>query len=161
MKVNRLVGVLLGVKAGALLGMLFAQRSGKELRQKLKDSDSPLKTLIDEGWAIDKEIFAEVSEGIKNSENLQKVLEMGKDQFSDFVEASKELGEQAQDSAVRHLEEIEKWASEASDEIKHCAKKEMKHAEKKAKRFGKDVKKKARKFENTLEDKIDDLKDKF
>lgn len=155
------MGVLLGVKAGALLGVLFAQRSGKDLREKLKKSDNPFQTLLEEGWNIDKEIIREISSEVKNSESIQNIMQMGKEQFEDFVNASKDLSVKAKDGAIDRLHTIEKMAKESAKEIEKSAHKVAKDVEEKTKEVQKEVQKTARKFENELDTKIKAVKKKI
>ena len=124
----KLLKFLFSATIGLLYGMLFAQKSGKKFRSELGKSEHPGELLLKELGKIASESGETATEWAKNSEELQKVLETGKDQFDALVEGVKGLGEGASEAAQ---EELEKLAENAKD----AAKKLKKTAGKKATRF--------------------------
>ena len=111
---TKLIG---GVVIGATYGLLFAQKPGKKLRSELAKSDNPLKTLFNEGIKADKEARDAAIQWAKNSEELQKVMTSGKDQFNAVVAAGKEMTDDARKEAQKKLEEVAANATKAAQEL--------------------------------------------
>jgi gas vesicle protein len=109
---------LFSATIGVLYGMLFAQKPGKKLRDELKKSEDPAMLLIKELQGMAKDSGSEIKEFVKNSEELQKVMQSGKNQFEDFVKAAKNLGDDAKIKAKEQLEEVAKNAKKAAEDLK-------------------------------------------
>lgn len=123
---------LFAATVGALYGMLFAQKPGKKLRQDLKKSDNPWKTLFEEGKKVDLEARGFVTNWAENSKELQEVLSTGKEQFDDFVEGAKELTEEGKELAQEKLNELSENAKQAADNLKKEASEKFKNVRKQA-----------------------------
>lgn len=142
--------LIFGVLIGGLYGMLFAQKPGKKLRAELVSSQNPLKTLFNEGKKVDLEARDTLVTWAKNSEELQKIMASGKDQFNAVVAAGKEMGEDARTQAQKKLEEVASNATKAAQELKAVANKKITSAKKSATKQVKKAKKIAsKKIEKT------------
>jgi len=115
---------MLSATVGLAYGLLFAQKSGKKFRTELSKSVNKGETLLKEIQKIDEEARGSISEWAKNSEDLQRVMETGKEQFDVFVEKVKDLGEDVAEVAEQELETMAKNAKDAATELKKKAKKE-------------------------------------
>jgi len=115
---------MLSATVGLAYGLLFAQKSGKKFRSELSKSINKGETLLKEIQKIDEEARGSISEWAKNSEDLQRVMETGKEQFDVFVEKVKDLGEDVAEVAEQELETMAKNAKDAATELKKKAKKE-------------------------------------
>jgi len=115
---------MLSATVGLAYGLLFAQKSGKKFRSELSKSTNKGDTLLKEIQKIDEEARGSIAEWAKNSEDLQRVMETGKEQFDVFVEKVKDLGEDVSEVAEQELETIAKNAKDAAMKLKKKAKKE-------------------------------------
>jgi len=119
----KLLGAIFTFQLGAVVAMLFAQKTGKTLRKDLNKSDNPFKTLLEEGLKIDKEILGNVKDWAENSEGMKEL--------------------------VGQLDEMKDQATAATDDLKKTAKKTVKKktatAKKAVKAKAKTVKKAAKK----------------
>jgi gas vesicle protein len=127
-----LTKLIFGVMIGGVYGMLFAQKPGKKLRSELATSENPLKTLFSEGLKVDKEARSAAVEWAKNSEELQKVMTSGKDQFNAVVAAGKEMTDDARNEAQKKLEEVAANATKAAHELRDSASQKLNRSSKKA-----------------------------
>jgi gas vesicle protein len=134
-----LIKFILSATVGLAYGLLFAQKSGKKFRSELAKSKNKGETLVKELQKIDEEARGSISEWAKNSEDLQRVMETGKEQFDVFVEKVKDLGDDVAEVAEQELETIAKNAKNAANELKKKAKAE---GEKVVKKVVKKVQKK-------------------
>jgi len=156
---------LFSITIGLAYGLFFAQKSGKNLRTELKKSKSPATDFLKELKSVDKEALDSFSNWAKNSEELQKVLESGKEQFDAFVEKVKELGTEAVGVAEKELEEMSVNAKKAAITLKKQAIKKgtiakktatklKKQAIKKGTTMKKTATKKVKSFKNELDKKV-------
>ncbi len=136
----KLLRFLFTVTLGAIYGLMFAQRPGKKLREDLKKSDEPLKTLFKECRKADTEALETISQWAKESEDLQNLIKAGKSQFTDFVSGAKQLGKEGRERARNKLEELAANAHEAAEELKEKAVDKALDAKDKAKEKAKEVK---------------------
>ena len=90
----------------------------------LANSKNKGETLLNELQKIDKEARGSIAEWAKNSEELQKVLETGKEQFDVFVEKVKDLGEDVTEVAGKELETMAENAKTAANQLKKKAQSE-------------------------------------
>ena len=134
---------MLSATVGLAYGLLFAQKSGKKFRSELSKSKNKGETLLKELQKIDEEARGSISDWAQNSEDLQRVMETGKEQFDVFVEKVKDLGEDAAEVAEKELESMAKNAKDAADKLKRKAKTEGKKVMKKVEKKTAVVKKKA------------------
>ncbi|MCF7830451.1 YtxH domain-containing protein [Candidatus Gracilibacteria bacterium] len=142
-----LLRFLFSITIGLFYGLLFAQKPGQKLRSELKKSKSPAKDLFKELKSVDREAIGSISDWAKNSEELQKVLESGKEQFDVFVEKVKELGKDAVEVAEKELEEMSVNAKKAAIKLK-------KQAVKKGATMKKTTTKRIKTFKNELDKKV-------
>ncbi len=118
------------VTIGMIFALLFAQKTGKKFRTELSKSDNLCKTLFEELKAVDIEALSTTKEAIDNSEDLQSVIQKGKDQFDIFVDKVKNLSENAREEARLRLESLAQHAQEAALKLRKEGKKiqhEIKH----------------------------------
>lgn len=130
---------LAGIIGGTTLGLLFAQKKGKDFRKTLlADKDKLLEVLGKEFLSVGKEIADEVKK-LSATEDAQKLIEAAKTKFKGITEiAKKEGGTFAQD-VEKYLSEIGKYAKEKAEEIQKEFKPKM---QKKATSVKKNVQKK-------------------
>lgn len=57
--------LLFGAALGGIYGMLFAKTAGKDLRDKLKRSETPLLDFLKSSWQADVEFFTVVKEKVR------------------------------------------------------------------------------------------------
>ena len=115
---------MLSATVGLAYGLLFAQKSGKKFRAELANSEKKGEMLLKELKKIDEDARGSISDWAKNSEDLQRVLETGKEQFDVFVEKVKDLGEDVAEVAEQELETMAKNAKTAANQLKKSAKTE-------------------------------------
>ncbi len=132
---------LFAATIGALYGMLFAQKPGKKLREDLKASKNPLKTLFEEGKKIDYEARDFFLDWVENSKEVQNILSIGKKQLDDFVEGAKDLSDDGKKMAQEKLNELAENAKKAADNLKKEASKKIKTVRKQASERIKNLKK--------------------
>lgn len=129
-------GWLLGLISGALFGVLFAPRRGKELRGKIKADRKAgglgIAPLQDDLKDIGQEI-AGIAKDFYESETVQDVVEKGRKKLKDF---SKDV---VGDVADFHYSKIKPLQSEIKHKV-HFAKGEIKKAKSEAKDLKKRVK---------------------
>jgi len=109
---------LFTISFGYISGLLFAQKPGKKFREEIKKSQNPIKTIFTECKNADMEAYKTITEWVKNSKELQNVIDSGKNQFEDFVKAVKKLGKDAQKKAEKELENLSDNAKDAAKAIK-------------------------------------------
>lgn len=131
---KRLLGFLFTASLGALYGVFFAQKSGKELRSSLKKSKTPTKDLMKELHNVTKESGKEACDWAENSEEVKNLLDDARLYFDDLVEKSKDLKD---DTAEKVSEEF----AELSEKAAAAAKKVKKTATKKATKFKNELEK--------------------
>ena len=85
----RIFKFLMTASFGYFCGLLFAQKSGKKFREEIRAAKNPLKVIFDECCKVDSEAYKVISEWAKNSDELQKILKMTKEQFAEFLEKIK------------------------------------------------------------------------
>ncbi len=116
-----LLKIILSATVGLAYGLLFAQKSGKKFRAELANSKNKGEMLLKELQKIDQEARGSIAEWAKNSEDLQKVLETGKEQFDVFVEKVKDLGDDVAKVAGEELETMAENAKNAANTLKKKA----------------------------------------
>ena len=128
---------LLTASLGALYGLLFAQRPGKELRKKLKETKSPYKALFDECKDMDKEALELLITWAKESEDIKKAIKISKSQIKSFTKKAETLGKEGKKEAQKQLEELTEKATKAVKSIKKDVSKKSKTIKKTVKKIAK------------------------
>ena len=118
MKLLKLVATL---SVGALYGLLFAQRPGKELRKKLKTTANPYKALFEECKDMDKEALEELLKWAKESEDVKKAVKLSKAHINRLSKKAEALGKEGKKEAQKQLEDLTKKATKAVKEVKKDA----------------------------------------
>ncbi len=111
-RTNSILGFLAGAAVGAALGVLFAPRSGKETRERIRNKAGEAKDDVDEliGKARD--------EWAKAKGKAADAATMTKDEVSDFVRF---LFEEGKDLKERMAADLDESADEVADRAKHAA----------------------------------------
>lgn len=137
----KIIRFLLTITAGAMYGLLFAQKPGKKFREELKKSKQPIKTFFNECKEVDMEAMQTFSQWAKNSEDVQKLLAVGHTQFKEFVNGAKKLGKDGKETARQKLEELSQEAAEAAEELKDTVAEKGDKIQKAIKTVAKNIKK--------------------
>ena len=116
---NGILGFLAGAAVGAALGVLFAPRSGKETRDRIRDKAAGAKDEIDE--FIDQAR----NEWSRAKGKAADTATMTKDEVTDFVrflfEEGKDLKERMGSDLHDAAEEATSKAKRTADNIRHSA----------------------------------------
>lgn len=137
----KIIRFILTISAGALYGILFAQKPGKKLREELKKSKEPMKTLFKECKDVDMEALKTFSQWAKESKDVQKLMAVGHSQFKEFVKRAKDLGKDGKTVARKKLEELSQEAATAAEELRDIADEKRKDIKKKIKTIAKKISK--------------------
>lgn len=112
-------GFLAGAAVGAALGVLFAPRSGKETRERIRAKAGEAKDELDDL------IERAQGEWSKAKGRASEAASMTKDEVTDFVrflfEEGKDLKERMAQDASETAEEAAARAKKAADKIRHSA----------------------------------------
>lgn len=117
-----------GLAGGTALGLLFAKKSGKDLRSQLKGKNS--KQIAE---ALGRELLAagkdmkEVAEEVAESEQVKKLIKKGKAEVSKAVSKGKAEVKKVVTQAKKTVSDVKKKAPA----MKSAVKKEVKQAVKK------------------------------
>ena len=95
------MGLLTGTVLGAGLGMLFAPKSGSELRNQLSEQAGNLANTASEGYR-------------KAAENAGQWAESGKAAATELADRGRDLYDKAQDAVNRGTEEAQRYVRDAS-----------------------------------------------
>lgn len=153
-----LIKFLFSVTIGLVYGLLFAQKSGKSLREELKKSKNPTMTFLKELWEVDKAALDKAVDLANKSETLQELIVKGNDQFEAFVGQAKVLGEDAMERAKQELELLADHAQIAADELKDAGIDFSEKARTKVAQVKKEVTKKAKTIQKDTEKKVKQAK---
>lgn len=139
--------------AGVTLGLLFAKKSGKQLRTKLAKSETPFKDLVEElkGVANNSKEFA--TEKVKNSEDLKKIADAGKSEIAKLKDISKDLGAKAEAKVDSLLNKAKEALKEAKEVVEEASEDVMEDLQEKAEEMKDKAKKTVRKFKNEVKKK--------
>jgi len=143
----KLFKFLFTISIGAIYGLLFAPKSGKDFRKQLKKAENPAKDLFVELKNMDLEAYTELKKWADTSPEFQDFLSSSKDQLNALAQKAKELGDDASVTVEKELKNLAKNAESA-------AKKLQKKAVKKAKTTKKKVVKKAAKTVKTVKKSV-------
>jgi gas vesicle protein len=98
------MGLLTGTVLGAGLGMLFAPKSGSELRNQLSEQAGSLANTASEGYR-------------KAAENAGQWAQSGKEAASELAERGKDAYDKARDAVNRGTEEAQRYVRDAASSI--------------------------------------------
>lgn len=150
----KLIKTLIGVFGGATAGLLFAQKSGKELRKDLlKDKDKMLEVLGKEFVSVGKEISEEVQK-IAETEDAQELIQAAKSKFKGITELAKKEGGGFAVEVEKYLAEISKYTKQKAGEIENVLNKAKKTINKKTTKAKKTATKKATSTKNKVAKKV-------
>ena len=142
---KKLVNFFTTVSVGYIAGLLFAKKSGKELRKDLKDSKNPAKTMFKAMKDADLDAIRELKEWAQKSPEIQNLLKIGKAELNKFVSAAKDLSDDGIDFAKEKMEDLSSEAKKAAQELEKVAKKKSKVMIKKGMKFKNEIEKDAKK----------------
>ena len=118
-RTNGILGFLAGAAVGAALGVLFAPRSGKETRDRIRNKAGEAKDELDEL------IERAQGEWSKAKGKASDVASMTKDEVTDFVrflfEEGKDLKERMAKDVSDTVDEATTKAKRAADNVRHSA----------------------------------------
>ncbi|MBL7952900.1 MAG: YtxH domain-containing protein [Flavobacteriales bacterium] len=118
-RTNGLIGFIAGAAVGAALGVLFAPRSGKETRDRIRNKVSDAKDDLDEL------IERAQGEWAQAKGKASDAATMTKDEVSDFVrflfEEGKDLKERMAKDVTGAAEDVAAKAKRAADNVRHSA----------------------------------------
>ena len=107
--------------AGSVYTMLFAKRTGKELRKDVckakKEGKSILSLLWKEGRDIDLEALEEIKKSTKDNKSIQTLIERSKSEIQKATDIAKKKGGDIAEDMVSILKSISKDASKKASEI--------------------------------------------
>jgi gas vesicle protein len=95
------MGLLTGTVLGAGLGMLFAPKSGSELRSQLSEQAGNLANTASEGYR-------------KAAENASQWAQTGKEAAGEWAERGKDMYGKAKDAVSRGADEAQKYVRDAA-----------------------------------------------
>lgn len=147
---------IITLAAGATVGLLFAQRSGKDLRDELVGSKDPWGIILKEAGLAGKEAKDSTIDWVKNSKELQEVITSGKGQFDEMVKGASAMGTETAEVAKAKLEELAKNAQAAAKELGEKTKEQLKSTKTAVDEKTESVKKTAKKTVKKATDKLSD-----
>jgi gas vesicle protein len=95
------MGLLTGTVLGAGLGMLFAPKSGSELRSQLSEQAGNLANTASEGYR-------------KAAENAGQLAQNGKEVAGEWVERGKDIYDKAREAVTRGADEAQRYVRDAA-----------------------------------------------
>lgn len=107
-------GLLFGIIAGTVLGILFAPKKGKELREQIRKEREEGGLGVDalkEGFVGMGKDMAGTAKGVYESEAVQENLSKAKIKAQEYAEMGKEKMGQAAKDAVKHAKKMGKKAT--------------------------------------------------
>ncbi len=118
-KTNGILGFLAGAAVGAALGVLFAPRSGRETRERIRNKAGEAKDELDEL------IERAQDEWSKAKGKAGDAASMTKDEVTDFVRflfaEGKDLKERMASEVSESVDETVSKAKRAADNVRHSA----------------------------------------
>ena len=118
-KTNGILGFLAGAAVGAALGVLFAPRSGRETRERIRNKAGEAKDELDEL------IERAQDEWSKAKGKAGDAASMTKDEVTDFVRflfaEGKDLKERMASEVSESVDETVSKAKHAADNVRHSA----------------------------------------
>jgi len=118
-RTNGILGFLAGAAVGAALGVLFAPRSGKQTRERIRNKASDVKDEMDDL------IERAQDEWSKAKGKAGDVASMTKDEVTDFVRflfaEGKDLKERMASDVSDAVDETVSKAKRAADNVRHSA----------------------------------------
>lgn len=114
--------LLLGLLGGVSLGLLFAPKSGKDLRKDLSKSEEKLQDFAKELFTAGKEASEEVSKFLKSKE-CQEIIKKGKAHLSDLLEQGEELSQKGKAELEKLIKNVQEKKDTFVEEVKEKVKK--------------------------------------
>lgn len=98
------MGLLAGAALGAVLGVLFAPKSGSELRNEISDKAGELVNKAQDGYR-------------KATANAGEWAEKGKDAVDDLKDRGKDMYGKAREAASRGAEEAQRYVRDTAEAV--------------------------------------------
>jgi gas vesicle protein len=98
------MGLLTGTVLGAGLGMLFAPKSGSELRSQLSEQAGNLANTASEGYR-------------KAAENASQWAQTGKEAAGEWADRGKDMYDKARDAVNKGTEEAQRYVRDAASTV--------------------------------------------
>ncbi len=98
------MGLLTGTVLGAGLGMLFAPKSGSELRSQISEQAGNLANTASEGYR-------------KATENAGQWAQSGKEVAGEWAERGRDMYDKARDAVNRGTEEAQRYVRDTADSV--------------------------------------------
>jgi len=107
-------GIILGLVTGTVLGILFAPKKGKELRDQIKkerDGGCLGVNALKKGFDGMEKDMASSAKNVYESDTIQDNMSKAKEKAKEYAEMGKDKMEQAANDAVKHAKKLSKKAS--------------------------------------------------
>ncbi len=114
---KNLVRVLAGVATGVLGGLFFAQKSGDQLRQDVKNADNPLETLWSEVLGVGQNARDTLMRSVQNPENIKAVFGQMSTELEALTSKAKTLGNSSITQAREELVKLSQRAQAAANDL--------------------------------------------
>ncbi|MEI7510883.1 MAG: YtxH domain-containing protein [Candidatus Peregrinibacteria bacterium] len=114
--------LLFGLIGGLSLGLLFAPKKGKDLRNDLLKSDEKIQDFAKEVVNVGKEASDEVMKFLK-SKPCQTILEKGKAHLDELLEEGESLSKKGKEELEKVVKTVKEKKQTVSEDVKDFFKK--------------------------------------